>query len=471
VGKSLPSNAASYVGHMVRQEGSALNMPPRQTLQCVDPQPGRRPNGRPKLLFLARPFPPSRASACVRTWSIAKYLSRIGWDVTVVTPQPSVWRYVDSPEAIELQLRREGIRRILTDHRWRCLFPDFLKCWNQGAGWLIGGVCRMLARRLDIDNGVGWIGSAERACSSLTGHDVDVILATGTPFASFKLAKRLAERLHRPYVLDYRDPWTGNPHRDRPARSAVIQEEARLLADCAATTIVSPSWGEVVERQFGLGPKLHVIPNGYDPEELTGIVPHNFGHVAIVYTGVFYPPKRSISPVLAALKLIKETIPGKAGQWRFHYYGGHGDYVREEAERVGLMEQVVLHGYVPRAEALAAVKGADVAVVITSVVEEATMEDKGIMTAKVFEALGLGTPTLLVAPPGSDVEVLADTTSFVRRFTGSDVAGIAAFLAEIISGQTIEPKNLDAYAWATIVQRLDAVLRAAAASEFCHQRR
>jgi glycosyltransferase involved in cell wall biosynthesis len=305
----------------------------------------------------------------------------------------------------------------------------------------------------------------------LSANAVDVILATGPPFAAFKLAKRLSDRLHRPYVLDYRDPWTRNPHRHRPARPAVIREEARLLADCAGITIVSPSWGEALDRCFGLGPKLHVIPNGYDPEELKGIDPYYFGHFAIVYTGNFYPPKRSISPVVAALKHIKATMHGKDGQWRFHYYGGHGNYVREEAERFGVMERVVLHGNVPRAEALAAVKGAGVAVVITSVAEEATMEDRGIMTGKVYESLGLGTPILLVAPPGSDTEILDETTGLARRFTGTDVAGIASYLAETISGRIVQPRNLDAYAWTNIAKRFDTVLREAAVSALCNRRR
>jgi glycosyltransferase involved in cell wall biosynthesis len=456
---------------MINRGLSGLNMSPNEMLQCGGSQQEGAPNGHPKLLFLACLFPPLRNSACVRTWNSAKYLARLGWDVTVVTPQPSVWRDVDSPDATDLQLRREGMRRILTDHRWRCLFPEVLKCWNQGPGWLIGGGCRIIARRLGIDNGIGWIRSAERACSTLSPNDVDVILATGTPFAAFRLAKRLSDRLHRPYVLDYRDPWTGNPHRDRPARPAVIQEEARLLADCVGVTIVSPSWGEALDGYFGLGPKLHVIPNGYDPEELTGIKPHNFGHFAIVYTGNFYPPKRVISPIMAALKRLKEIMHGKDGQWYFHYYGQHGNHVREEAERFGVMEQVVLHGNVPRAEALGAVKGAGVAVVITSVAEEATMADRGVMTGKVYEPLGLGTPILLVAPPGSDVEILAETTGLARRFTGSDVAGIASFLVKTISGQAIEPKNLHAYAWTNIARRLDAILREATIGVRCYQSR
>jgi glycosyltransferase involved in cell wall biosynthesis len=437
-------------------------MMPNQTLRFGGSQREGELNSGPKLLFLARSFPPLRITGRVRTWSMAKHLARLGWDVTVVTPKPSVWRYVDSPEATALQLKREGIRRILTDHRWRCLFPDFLKCWNQGPGWLIGGVCRKIARGRGIDNGIGWIRSAERACSTLSANDVDVILATGRPFAAFKLAKRLSDRLQRPYVMDYRDPWSGDPHSPRPARPAVIREEAGLLAGCAGVTIVSPSWGEAMDRDFGVGPKLHIIPNGYDPEDLTDIKPHNFGHFAIVYTGNFYPPKRVISPVLAALKRLKESMQGHDGQWHFHYYGRQGAHVREEAERFGVTDRVVLHGLVPRAEALAAVKGAGVAVVITSVAEEATITERGIMTGKVFEPLGLGTPILLVAPPGSDVEILAETTGLARRFAGNDVAGIAAFLAATIAGQAFEHKNPDAYAWTTIAKRLDAVLREAA---------
>jgi glycosyltransferase involved in cell wall biosynthesis len=226
-----------------------------------------------------------------------------------------------------------------------------------------------------------------------------------------------------------------------------------------------------MDRSFNIGPKLHAMTNGYDPEEFADIKPHDFGHCAIVYTGNFYPPKRVISPVLAALKRLKEIMHGKDGKWHFHYYGGQGNHVREEAERFGVMEQVVLHGNVPRSEALAAVKGAAVTVVITSVVEGATMADRGIMTGKVFESLGLGTPILLVAPPGSDVETIAETTGLARRFTGNDVAGIASFLAGIISGQATEAKNLDAYAWPNIIKRLDAILREVAVSVLCNQSR
>src|SRR4029077_4807564 len=136
------------------------------------------------LLFLSCYFPPVQTIASVRTGNIAKYLVRLGWEVTVVTPDPSIWRNVEDPEKVSIELDREGIGRILTGHRWRCLEPIHLNCWDKDLGWFAGGVCRAIARHLGIDRSAGWNKGAERACSTLSPKDVDVILVSAPPFAA-----------------------------------------------------------------------------------------------------------------------------------------------------------------------------------------------------------------------------------------------------------------------------------------------
>jgi len=413
---------------------------------------------RPKLLFLTRSFPPARVISSVRTWNIAKYLARSGWEVTVVTPRPDIWRHVEDPVKAANRIEGEGIQRLLTQHHWRFLEPDVLTCSTRGLAWVFGGVCRRLVRRLHADAGIGWTRAAELACASLTPNDVDVILATGSPFSSFRLAKRLSDRLGRPYVLDYRDPWTDNPHAlSRPSEKR-IRAERRLLEGCAAATVVSPSWAKGIDRRFGVASKLHVITNGYDPEELATIEPYAFGHFSIVYTGAYYPPKRVITPVMAALKRINESGP-TVTDWYFHYYGSEEEHVRDEAKKFDLLDRVVLHGNVPRRQALAAVRGANIAVVITSVEEKLTKEDAGIIPGKLFETLGLKTPILVISPPGADIDVIIKKSGLARRFSGTESDRMKSFIVEVMCGRSPRSGEPEAYAWEKIVEKLNEILR------------
>lgn len=413
---------------------------------------------RPKLLFLAYPFPPLQAIGAVRTRNIARYLTRLGWDVTVVTPDPSVWRNIEDCGRVSAELEREGIKRILTGHRWRCLVPGGVKCWDQNLGWLVGGVCRTIARGVGIEKHVGWIKAAEQGCFTLSQKDVDVILASGGPFSAFRLARSLSDRLGRPYVLDYRDSWTGHPLR-LPTRPATVRDEAGLLERCAAATIVSPSWAEDLGRRYGVGAKVHVVTNGYDPGEMAAVTPYDFGHCAFVYAGAIYPAKGSISSFLAALKCLKESFNQASENWYFHYYGEQEDHVREQAIQFGLSDRIVLHGRVPRREALSAVKGANLALVISSIYEQGSLNDNGIIPAKIFDAIGLGTPVLLIAPPGSDAAALMAPSGLVKSFAGVETQGMVSFLKDVVCGRAPQPKNSEICSWTTISKRLDTILR------------
>lgn len=408
------------------------------------------------LLFVTYGFPPARRAGCIRTWNIAKYLARAGWTVTVLTPHPTLHRTIDQPEKSAADLQQEHIRRLSTGHYWRWLASDSIHWPNRNLSWLLGGIGRRAARYLRVDPSIGWISPAKIACQSLTPQDVDLVLASGPPFSAFTLAKDLAEKFHCPYVLDYRDLWSRHLHNPVPHAA---RREASVLAGSAAVTVVSPSWGRVLERDFGAGDKLHVVSNGYDPEDLACVESRDFGHFSIVYTGSFWPPKRTISPIMAALQRLTESNRRPGRNWMFHYYGRHADHVHNEAQRFGITHRVIVNPMVPRAAALAVVKGAGAAVVITSVEENGSLEENGMITGKIFEAVGLGKPVLLVAPAASDAYRVIETTGLGRCFTAGNVHGIASFLDGLIDGRLLEARNPQAYAWGTLIEELDRILR------------
>ena len=416
----------------------------------------RAENTKPKLLFLAHPFPPAHIIGAVRTWNIAKHLSRLGWEVTVVTPHPSLRADVDDSGSVEANIEREGIKIIHTGHNWRYLYPTALRTSSNPFARLGRAAARILAKRLGLDAGVGWIGPAMRSSAQLTPGDVDVILASGSPYASFELASRLAHRLKAPYVLDYRDPWTGR--RNSVIARRVKRKEEALLKGAAVAIAVSSSWARVLTEYFSLGSKVHAITNGYDPEEIAKVKPQGFDHFAIVYAGVFYPPRRVVTPLMAALSHLKNSQK----QWYFHYYGRHQAHVIEEANRFGVRDRVVLHGFVPRQECLSAIRGASVALAINPAVKNPTPHELGWIPGKLFELVGLRTPILFLGSPLCDAADIVRGARNSGVFAPEDTQGIASFLDDLMYSKPNLGSGCRFHSWPQLAIKLDRVLRNAA---------
>lgn len=417
---------------------------------------------KPKLLYLAYYFPPAKAVACVRTKNTAMHLARLGWDVTVVTPRPDIWRSKDAGPEIREQLDEAGVKRLETGHGLRFLNNGPLACANTGLPRLLGAATRLAARHLDVNAAIGWDREVERACAGIKPGEFDVILSTGTPFSVFDLARRLALRLDCPYVLDYRDGWTtGDPHpiRSGPPRPWTVRTERKVLENAAAVTIISPSNARALVEGFDVGDKLYVLWNGFDADELGRVPRHEFDHFAIVYAGNFYFPLRAITPVMAALGQLSKSTSSDDPPWQFHYYGTAEAHIREEASRFGVTDRVVLHGSVPRDEAVAANRGAGVSVVIASIGSAGTLAEKGIITGKIFEPLGLGTPILAVAPEGSDLETVFDIAGGGRCYHGQNIDGMAQYIADAIRGQVPEIRSPEGFSWPNLARSMDCLLR------------
>ena len=244
------------------------------------------------------------------------------------------------------------------------------------------------------------LGSRGRASDRrLLPSDVDIIFASGPPFASFRVASNWGVGSHG-HMCSSTGICGVTIRTQRLVGNATIREEHSLLQRASSVVVISAGLKQSLQVRFGTDSHVRVVTNGYDPAELESVEPYRFGHFAIVYAGVFYPPKRVVDPVMAAVARLKAGLAPVGVEWGFHYFGIHGDQFRDAAHRFGVLDKAIIHGSVTRRDALSAIRGAGLAVVITSVFDDATMEDRGIVTGKVFDAIGLGTPLLAIAPPG-----------------------------------------------------------------------
>ena len=69
---------------------------------------------------------------------------------------------------------------------------------------------------------------------------------------------------------------------------------------------------------------------------------------------------------------------------------------------------------------------------------------------------------MVIAPPGSDVEEVIATVGNGAVFAGSQVDGMAEFLATLMQGVVPKSKRPEAYVWPCSIRQMDAMLRQAA---------
>ena len=235
---------------------------------------------RPRLLFIAFFFPPTRASGVYRARAIANHFTSAGWDVTVITPPREFFRdYLDSYDATleptvdprvriervpfygwhwEPDLRRYGMLRgnfpaVATKwRRWseELLFPELYSPW----------IPKVVARAVTVHR----------------RSPFDVVLATCNPYSSFAAARVIAKLCHVPYAIDFRDSWTMNQYTEEqpsgPARRRK-RHERQAVAGASVVSFVNAAQRDWHAAQYPeSADHMIVVENGWEPE-LLGDVP------------------------------------------------------------------------------------------------------------------------------------------------------------------------------------------------------
>ena len=405
---------------------------------------------RMKILIISYFFPPYNVIGAVRLGKTAKYLLRMGHDVRVLAaaeiPEPPTlaleipasrvvytpWFDVDRPYKFALGLwhnvrSRHGARDragrsgdLAASGRANVRGTDESPRRKRRG---IGELLRMAYTDLFHwpDAALGWRRYATRAGRTMVKDwRPDVMLASGTPWTSFLIARDLARETGVPWVADLRDPWAGNPDsaESGPRKRLVDRYERRVLDSAAYLVTVTEPLARTLRARYP-AKSVGVVLNGFDPEdyrqEQTMTAEHAAGRLdasgvrrpavsgdgvlRVVYTGSMY--RGDMTPLLEAVAMLGE----EAQSLRLEIIGSSEQKVRDAycatAARLGSAEQLVWLPAVPHAEAVNTQRNADVLFVLV----QDTPYDAGIYTGKLMEYLGAGRPILIV---GTSSGVAAD---------------------------------------------------------------
>jgi glycosyltransferase involved in cell wall biosynthesis len=393
-------------------------------------------------VHLAYFFPPIGGAGAQRSLKFVRYLPMFGYRSVVVTGVGDTsGRWTPADETLSEEIDSS------TDVR-RVGGPEPA----QATGWK-GRAQRWLAQPTEWSR--WWISGVEAMANDLS--DVDVILASMSPYETAEAAVRLAQRLGKPWVAGLRDPWALDEMMVFPTawhRRRELRRMRELLSSAAAIMMTTP---ESVVRLHETFPELRgtpivSIPNGFDAADFENEVqPRDDGVFRIVHTGYLHTElglrqhrtaalrrilggqtkgvdilTRSHVYLLEAVERLVKSEPSLRGRLEVHLAGVLSSVDRETATRSDLVR---LHEYLPHADALELIRTADLLFLPMQNLPAGMRSTT--VPGKTYEYLASGRPILAAVPEGDARDiVLAAGNSHVTD--PDDTSGITeAIRAEV----------------------------------------
>ena len=405
------------------------------------------------ILLVAYFYPPCRDTGALRPASIARWLRRLGHEVTVLTT--SAYGAGDDEDAV----------RTADAQRWRARLRGKDRVDALYDSDTYGGRPHPLSRLIVPEPlALAWAPFARsRALRLNRERRFDCVITTSPPESAHGVGMALARR-GVPWVADIRDAWTFEPLRPQFPTSVQRRLDERLerrwLGRADAVVCVSEPAAEDLRRRAIAEPLL--VPNGWDPElvpavdgEPTGLLDPD--RVSLVYTGRFGSYGRDPRPLVEALARLAREDAETAAKLELVIAG---PLSAEEAELMATdvsPARIVAAGTLERGRALALQREADALLLV------AQPTRSQLLNIKLFEYLAAGRPILALAgdtEAGRVVERIGGET--VRA---DDVTAICMALARVAVGnlEAAAPEAIAPFTYPAPAERMTEAIELAIA--------
>lgn len=418
-----------------------------------------------RLLVISYHFPPDGTIGGQRWAGLTRYLARRGWEIHVITAAQN--NGADGPGIQRHVCRR---RRTLNDlyraSRTKAVEPAASKSdipMRASAPSIFTTVKRALGAAMSLpDHGRGWVsGAALMARRLLNEHRFDLVISSGPPHSAHFAAMFATLGGDVPFWIDMRDPWSitheMNTPEDKFVRGEryVLRRLERLVFPRAARILVNTREFASVLREMEPDSDVVYFPNGIDMQSLPARDLNSVRPVSIAYVGTLYAG-RNLSSIFAAIHQIAQERPSDAARVHVDIAGPlespHREQMQEQIASLGLQSNVSVHGVLPRAAALGLLSRSHLALVLAQ-------EQPMCVPAKIYESVGLGVPTLVLAEENSAAACEARRIGAMTTEPG-EVAKVKAIIEDMLAArlpQEIEPAVPISYE--ALAERLDEMIR------------
>ena len=424
-----------------------------------------------RILIVSYHFPPDGAIGGQRWGGLSKYLARLGWEVHVVTaapadrlpPIPGVHRHFcprrrtfnDLYKTAAHRIRkRNGTAPIISATQSR---PRLFSPMRP-----IAAVRRIVGSSMYFpDEGRGWVAAAAIAARTLLQkRKFSVLITSGPPHSAHFAGVFATLGQDVQHWIEMRDPWSQyesgakNDWLVRGERSMFRLLE-RIMFPRASKVVVNTRQFAAALRATEPGLEVEYLPNGVDLENTPSRDEAAIERCSIAYVGTLYAG-RNLSSVCAAIGRLLREQPEAAATIRLNVAGPmdpkHRDKFQEDIAAEGLSSVVNIRGTIPRTQALELLTRSHIALVLA---QDQPMQ----VPAKIYESVGLGVPTLVIAEDSSAAATEARRIG-AMTVDGSDVEGLTRLFGDMLAGRI--PTSISAKApisYGHLAQQWDALLR------------
>ena len=392
-----------------------------------------------KVLIIAYDFPPARTSGVYRPLRFARYLPEYGWQPVILTvknyPKETLEESLLGKLSPDITIYRAYSLELKRFENW--VFNKFFKERAQQSS--INNVTnhKEIRKRKIItplikrcifsplsrfahnfiytpDDKIGWVPLAVyEGVKAIKREGIDLIFSTSPPETNHIVGLWLKRLTHKPWIADFRDPWTTNFSRANKSPLQLKHEkklEHKVLSQAEGIVHIGNGLAQITREVFAdISPdKYHVITNGFDESDYEGLNVEEIynrnktTYLNLVNIGTLY----ETSGFEYFLKALQRVLRDQniSCNLRVSIVGPLYSSWREILSKPPFKNNVDLLGFKPHQETIRLMMAADVLLLMPAGGNE-LMRDK-IITGKVFELMRSGRPILLIGWKGEASQII-----------------------------------------------------------------
>lgn len=391
-----------------------------------------------KVLIITYYWPPAGGPGVHRTLRFAKHLPEVGWQPIVLTVEKGDYPALDPSLAKQIPedcqvftapaLEPFKLYRRITGRHHGGELPTFILNKNSKEGFANRFAKWIRANLFIPDARIGWISKATRkGLEIISQEDIDLIFSSSPPHTVQLIARKIAAKTSKPWIADFRDPWTeafwaaemGNPiskYINSWLKQSVLLKASAISAD---NDHLARMLFSNIKRKVG---DFNVVRTGIQTLRLKPVKSERFTILFFGHLSVYQSPESLFRAIECLSPHIKQEV-------QVLFIGRIHSDIRMLIESFDHL-QIEVRDYMPHDQLMDVAQRASL--LFRPVVQSSYSENS--VGAKTYDYLALRKPILvLLSGPDSRREssiskrILEETQSG-GLFDYADISGIAGFI-------------------------------------------